>query len=309
MQNRALKARVDRLIGGDYRPEDLTHIFLALRSSSYGRESIRELGDFVAHRAERTKGIATQRVRDFYTLFPTYLWTAGKQIQGHDLPDDHIDFLNAAYRMFGPKTINEKTGINANRSKRMLENIVANIKRLPNGKLAITYTPNNDEQRLLNFLANRTVWVPAFDDEILVDEFRAVLEKNRLTSPADTDKVIATKGLLSAFALSSMHQAHLIEKTVNAYIECGTWEGNLIAMSTMSLPDIPVPTLFPIFKTKAQAIDWCVPSLIGKSPHINWECAIELTAQVKLAPLSGETPFTENPTIIDDGKNIALAGF
>jgi hypothetical protein len=49
MQNRALKARVDRLLGGDYRPEDLTHIFLALRSSSYGRESIRELGDFVAH--------------------------------------------------------------------------------------------------------------------------------------------------------------------------------------------------------------------------------------------------------------------
>lgn len=54
--------RVQRLLSGDCRIEDLDRIFLGLRSRRDSRDSMREIRD--SHRDEREKGPATQRVRD-----------------------------------------------------------------------------------------------------------------------------------------------------------------------------------------------------------------------------------------------------
>lgn len=61
----ALRIRVERLLRGDLRSADLTAIFLALRDYSGGRECVVEIGDFIAHRGERRKGLITREARDF----------------------------------------------------------------------------------------------------------------------------------------------------------------------------------------------------------------------------------------------------
>jgi hypothetical protein len=68
-----LQRRVQRLLRGDRRSDDLDRIFLSLRERSYGRASIREIGDFVAHRDKREKGLVTEKVRDIFTSFEAWI--------------------------------------------------------------------------------------------------------------------------------------------------------------------------------------------------------------------------------------------
>lgn len=43
-----LRIRVERLLRGDQRPEDLAALFLALRDYSGGRECVVEIGNYIA---------------------------------------------------------------------------------------------------------------------------------------------------------------------------------------------------------------------------------------------------------------------
>lgn len=62
-----LRIRARRLATGRHRVEDLDRLFLGLRDRDSGRMSVREIGDFVAHRGERQKGPVTQTARDAFT--------------------------------------------------------------------------------------------------------------------------------------------------------------------------------------------------------------------------------------------------
>src|SRR5258705_11504652 len=61
------RARVQRLLTGTFRPDDLTGLFLYARDHCDGREPVAEIGHFVAHHNERDKGIVTRATRDWFT--------------------------------------------------------------------------------------------------------------------------------------------------------------------------------------------------------------------------------------------------
>lgn len=69
-----LQRRVQRLLSADCRTEDLDRIFLGLRGLAGCRASLREIGDFVAHRDQREKGPITQRVRDLAVSCHSWTW-------------------------------------------------------------------------------------------------------------------------------------------------------------------------------------------------------------------------------------------
>jgi hypothetical protein len=70
-----LRLRAGRLLTGQHRVEDLDRLFLGQRDRHHGKESFREIGDFVAHRAERQKGLVTQVARDVFTSVS--IWSLG----------------------------------------------------------------------------------------------------------------------------------------------------------------------------------------------------------------------------------------
>src|SRR5450759_1802598 len=106
-----LRIRVERLLRDDFRVEDLTTLFLALRDRCEGREAIREIGDFVAHRDERTKGITTTAVRDFFTSsrFVVEYNLAKKSLSMADLPANFMDILYATFRRLDNKILKSQT--------------------------------------------------------------------------------------------------------------------------------------------------------------------------------------------------------
>ena len=70
-----LRIRAGRLLAGRPRTDDLDQLYLSQRDRAHGRASFREIGDFVAHRGERSKGPITQQVRDVFTSFR--VWSLG----------------------------------------------------------------------------------------------------------------------------------------------------------------------------------------------------------------------------------------
>jgi hypothetical protein len=62
------RARVQRLLSGTFRPDDLTGLFLYARDHCDGRESVAEIGHFVAHHNERDRGIVTRSTRDWFAM-------------------------------------------------------------------------------------------------------------------------------------------------------------------------------------------------------------------------------------------------
>lgn len=73
MKPTELRQRVERYIRGDCRVADLDRMFLGLRDRCYGLNSIREIGDFVAHRDQREKGPVTDKVRDIQLSLESWL--------------------------------------------------------------------------------------------------------------------------------------------------------------------------------------------------------------------------------------------
>jgi len=308
-KDKALVARVERLVNGDCGPADLDAIFLTLREFAYGRECLKELGHFIAHRAERdARSICTQRFLDFHTALPTYLTTSDKPFDPSDLPDDHVEFLRASFRMLGPREIAAMTGLREGQLSKLLESVLDNIQRLSNGKLGCVRMPNVAERKLWHCLANREVFRPAFDDASLIADLWHSLEKNKLVAAADKARIWARKPLIAAFAIAKMHQSRLVHelKSIEAQINCGIFDGNLIAFSSMSTPGCPVPVCIPIFRTEVAAKDHCTKELLSKGAATTWDCAIELNNDLKLTSLSKERPFTETTVIRDHNGKITV---
>jgi hypothetical protein len=74
-----LRVRVERLLRGNFRAEDLNRLFLYARDRCQGRESVQEIGDFVAHHDERSKGVVTRRTRDFFFALALERSTAARR--------------------------------------------------------------------------------------------------------------------------------------------------------------------------------------------------------------------------------------
>lgn len=68
-----LRLRVQRLLRGERRHDDVDPLFLGLRDRAGGREIIREIGDFVAHRDERDRGTVLQQTSDVLLSIQTFL--------------------------------------------------------------------------------------------------------------------------------------------------------------------------------------------------------------------------------------------
>ena len=304
-----LSARVDRLVSGKYRSDDLNYIFLALRQTSYGRPILVELGDFIAHNSQREKGICTERFIDFYKILPTYVKMGGKRLNVNDLPEDIASFLGASYRMIGPELIAKKTKLRKNGLSKLLSSLITRVGRNNSTKLSFLTRPNDEELRLFNFLTNGSMVEPAFNDKGLLEDFWHSLTKNGLVSAVDKPKILAQKNAIVAFAIASMHQCKLIDKNqgVEATIECRVYDGNLIAMSSMLVPYIPVPVSMPIFMTGVPAKDVCMPDLQGKALQITWDCSLELNDELKLARLGSHPAFEETTIVLSEGGNIRVS--
>ncbi|WP_199544147.1 hypothetical protein [Paraburkholderia kururiensis] len=277
------QARARRWIEGRGSFEDLDRLYLDLRQASQGHDSFRELGDFLAHRDDRTKGPVTQRVRDVFTSFR--VWSSGLRGETPNLDDFRACGL-ANLRLLNEDDIKARCGTHREAASRKLDKL---FRKLENG-----HPGSDSDRRLWSALVNRFVWKPAFTDEEVHRDFLAVLRKNDvLTLEAELLPVQAAN-LLSLHALVRLHGARVrLEdgRVCSLYAGYSNPEQHLEIKVDLSSGDWPKPVQAPVcmFLTRLRCDDHCGESLLvqGRKPLWNdWMDPIELGVDGKLRRLT-----------------------
>jgi hypothetical protein len=290
MTDKALRIWVERLARNDVRIEGLTTLFLALRDRCDGRETVREIGDFVAHRSERNKGILTRSVRDFFVTmrFASQYSLAGKTATLDNLPKNIIDVLWASLRQVDAKWLKKKTGMTSSRASAVLKSIGRRLILDDTGRLCLAW-PENDDLTLIQPLTSVIVSKPAFTEQKLFDEFSATLESNQLLRKQERYLLEPLSGTLALYAASCMHGCTIdLGDGTSAQLRLLTNGDGLIEVGAKAGVDVDhieagrsVNIMFPIFQTATRASDRCDPAILANG----WPDHVELNASGTLSEM------------------------
>jgi hypothetical protein len=275
-----LRGRVRRLLAGSHKVNDLDRLFLALRDRSHKRESVREIGDFVAHRDERQKGLVTQTGRDVFTSIDVWsLRLRGRKPSTQDI-------ARAAWANFRLASDNQlKVGCGLQRGT-VKGRLKSGLSKLERGE-----TLAAQEIKVIDYLGDRFIWKPAFTDEQLFTEFRDVLLLNSIIVNSDILALDGIKTFLTLYAISCMHgSAVVLENGTRAELLAGFFNQKrcLEVKMQIGFDDAPKPIMAPIclFLTSLQPEDHCEAKLlelgIKGQPPFAWSEPLEVGSDGRL---------------------------
>lgn len=276
-----LRARVQRLLNGECRSDDISRLFLYARDHCDGRQSVREIGDFVAHHNERTKGIITEEVRDWYRTAAFMALVVTRKINWVKLPADFAEFLDASVRRTPPKMIKHHSGLQHAHARSIARNIIRRLVRNDDGTVSLPTHLSGAEGALIKILCGNITARPALDHQRLFVDFTATLRSNALLKKDEVTVFNALRPAIALFAVSEMH---------DCVIQLGN--GNVsrlragVGASAHICVDAPLEEpawSSAIFSTDLKAAEYCTPELLDVPPP--WSFPLELVAPGLLAQL------------------------
>lgn len=275
-----LQMRARRLASGRHRVEDLDRLFLGLRDRDDGPMSVREIGDFVAHRGERQKGPVTQTARDVFTSVD--VWSRPMRRQ----KASRADIARAAwanFRLASDLQLKHGCGLRRPTVRRRLESGLAKFER---GE-ALT----DQEADVVAYLGNRFIWKPAFSDEQLFREFRDVLVRNAILPKAEAAQLDRAKAFLTLYAIALMHGVTVeFGNGVKSELRAGfaNRQRHLEVKILIMFDDLSKPLMTPIcmFLTSLRPEAHCDAALLELGDSVladAWRDPIEVGPDGKLA--------------------------
>ncbi len=279
-----LRQRVDRLRLGERRTVDLDRLYLGLRARSRNHHAFREVGDFVAHRDTRDKGMLSQTTRDVFTSFD--IWSLGLRNMRPSLAD--LERASAAnLRLATDQQLLDGCGCGQATAKKRL---AAALEKAGQGRFL-----TDAEARVLNFLGNRIIWKPAFTADHLFRDFEAVLVLNKIVDPSDRAALDGLKSFIALHALTVMHGSTIVldsgakARLFGGYANKDRW---LEVKVELTMPDFPKPVWAPIsmFYAEIQPEDHCDPTLVlAEDPTFidHWNFPLEVRSDGRLARVGG----------------------
>jgi hypothetical protein len=204
------RARVERLLKCDFRPDDLTGLFLYARDHCDGRQSVRDIGDFVAHHNERDKGIVTESTRAWFASARFHASTFGpdgkQAIDATKMPAATPEYFKIAVDRIDPKLITEKTGLRATRARQILLGVTGRLAENNDGSWALATDLDETEKKVVECVCSVLVAKPAFSADRLCDDFFATLKSNGLITRDELrmhrDQL---ETLVKLYAVAAMH--------------------------------------------------------------------------------------------------------
>ena len=277
-----LRLRAQRLLCGDHRTNDLDRLYLGLRERSRGFEAVREIGNFVAHRDVRNKGLVTQVGRDVFTSVD--VWSMG--LRG--LTPSLADISRAAdanLRLASEAQLKAGCGCGPATARKRVERALRKIER---GE-AIT----DVEMATLDYVGNRLVWRPAFLASQLAGEFERLLAVTGLASASELSNFPAAADFLTLHALAVMHGSSIIiapGKTARLLAGYANRERRLEVKIEITFRELAKPLMTPIclFLSDLAPEPHCDAALIRPEPVLvdHWDRPIEVGPDGRLQLLA-----------------------
>lgn len=274
-----LSIRVDRLLRGARRTDDLDRLFLGLRDRSAARPSVREIGDVVAHRDQREKGLVTQKARDIFTSFRSWFRISVKR-EPFSLGDIRTA-AEANLRNATDAQLMERLGLKRAEAKAVL---IQACKRLEKGIEATAR-----EKRVFDYLGSAFIWNPVFTDTEVLDDLQSVLNEVGLLRKGDREAFRAVHDFLALYVVTLIHGSKVVlDGGDRADLLAGydNPERRLEVKVMLTSHDLgPKPVYLPacMFWTTLIAGEHCAPQLMIDATL--WQAPLEVAPSGKLAPL------------------------
>src|SRR6266851_526005 len=185
MPNAAIRARIVRLLRGDFYTSDLQPLFSYARDRCHGKGAAKEIGDFAAHFDERTKGIATNVTREWCITawYQFLIWQRGLDLAR--LPTTFSEFLQISFRRADAQRIRNAIQVKLKKdAKPVLAALIGRIGANTDGTLSLLQI-TAEESKLLQCLCDNLAPRPAFDNEKLFSDLATILVKEGDLEPSE----------------------------------------------------------------------------------------------------------------------------
>jgi hypothetical protein len=196
------RGRVERLMRGEARHDDLRELFFGMRDEN---GIISEIGHFLAHPGIRTKGIVWREVTDQLALTKIMESVRRSRIIQSDVPASLPPAMYANLRRIRTTDLNEKTGKTRAQATKILKRIFA--RTVPTGPNRISKPSPKSQEEIDVFICVGTIIKvePLFSDSDLFDDFCKALQKQGLLQAAEKSSLDRSKVAITLFALIAMH--------------------------------------------------------------------------------------------------------
>lgn len=285
--DRKSRIRVERLLRHEFRPDDLTGLFLFDRDHCDGREAVAEIGHFVAHHHERDKGIVTRATRDWFAVARYFARPNPGQIDGHKLPSTAPDYFRIAANRIDPRYLRNKKGLRQRKAAGTLTELAKRLSQNADGTWSLPTDCTETELDLVECVSSVMVVKPAFEASRLVEDFIATLRSNQLITREEIrEHRGAIREVVELYAVAAMH---------NCIVQIG--DGSTVPLEASASDNrIEVRAAIPFYRpngnrgyfsgpmfvSELQAANHCDQDLLA---HRSWDFEIEVNAERRLCVL------------------------
>jgi hypothetical protein len=275
MLDQDLSRRIARLLRGERRCEDLDRLFLALRDRPGARSSVREIGDFIAHRDKREKGPVTQKARDIFISLQSWVRIS---VMGEPFTlADIRRVAEANLRIATDEQLAVRLGLKRALAKSVLTQA---LKKIEQGREA-----TSRERRTVDYLGSAFIWNPAFTDTALINDLEHMLGEAGLLRKPDRSAFGQLSEFIALYTVTLMHgSAVVLENGDRVQLVAGfdNDQRRLEVKATLTLRDMkkPVSAATCLFWTTLAGVSHCSRALL--EDEAQWDGPLQLDTDGRL---------------------------
>jgi hypothetical protein len=286
-----MRARAERLLRGDVRGEDISHLLLYVRSRSFGRQAVRDVGDFIAHRDGRDVGLSAERANEFHTTFKylmSRLELGNKTVPSTAVSAEYLEYVKLRFRRTAPEKVRKITGMKYPAAKREFEEVMKATRLNNDGTYQLPPLSNQAIVDLLDHLASVLDFSAAITGRNLLEQLFEVFSRLELMKASEAPLYRAVSPQLLLFTVAIMHGSQIaLSDDLTGQLCFANRQGKVFVSLTFhhahgaSGGSIGLETL--LFETDLASHEHCEPNLLSAADLLMHE--IELSAG-KLALVS-----------------------
>ena len=287
-----LRFRVQRFLAGPFNVTDLSTTFLFLRGQSFGRNTVRDIGDMLGHADLRDRGLSVDRVRNLQVIalykMRAFIGEKSSELDLSDAPPTLLAVMDATLALLDDSILLHHTGMSRGQVVAALAKIKRKFSVKENGKLFWDCWKITDKQlSTIKCLTSFIISKPAYAADDLVEDTLYLLLKHRLMDEHQVDLFYTKRDYLLLFAIVSMHGVTFdCPQGVPAEAKAG-WG------TVDDVPSLNVCVEFPIqdepelkialalFDTQLNPTLWSEDWIDGR-PHIVFDRPIEISVEGRL---------------------------
>lgn len=281
-----VRMRVERLLRGGVRNDDLSTLFLYARGRPQSHQSVQEVGHFVAHREQRTRGVTTQRARDYFRIVSYAVNQDGQKLDVTNLPSTYPAFLAAVIKNLPIDTIKRFTGLRQKVAFAKLREIAGRLHKKPDGNYEVGAISTED----LNLLKCASFYfrtTPVFTGESLAEGLSAALSRDGLLEPSEVRQFNELNPLIAVFAVSMMHNTTLVmDDGTHGHLMFATRDDNInvvVVCPPLEADGQKFRWVSPLVTTAFKATEHCETDLLpAREEGAHWGRTLEITQNGRL---------------------------